>query len=764
MNSENNNLAAIEPTKAQKIHSLPWALGAHTGNAIYTNLVLAGPVFMLFLAKLDLDETRISVILSIIPFLSVLSLIFGPLGAKFGYKRSFIYLWAIRKFVLISLVATPFLLANYGIDTVFVFIISVLALFALCNTAAVSWLEPWMHEFIPDTVRSKFSAISNITGVLASTLTLIAAGFYIGHKSEASEFIILFVIAFIIGLISVFFYLFVPGGEPKKQRQKQAKVDIRSLFRNKPFIRFLIGGAFLIAGWTAVNPGGFLILFLDQKMKFDPAQITFIVSTIMGVGLISSYLWGWAADRYGSKPIMLICLAFHGAFPLLLCLVQGNFKYSFYIVLGISALIGLGLPGWGISFSRYLYVNLVSPENRSQYLSFNLAFTGLVGGISPLIVGFILSITGRLNIAIGWFRFGHYTPLLIWSTLMIGIGFVILLKLPNDASVSTAKFVGMFTHGHPFLAMQAIYQHSRGGANERRLLTIKRLADARSPLAVDELLETLRDPSVVVRVRAIRSIASIRPEPRLIDALMEILRSERLETSSSAAWTLGLMKDRRAIPLLREKLDSNYPILRAAAAISLARLGDLDSAVVLLEKFQEDKVVRVAYGEALGILRYREAIVPMIEAMPEIEDDIKRQSLGYSVAMIVGNENVYLLLLRRMLKDLEEAKDEVQYLFQRLIPKITDNPEKVLQLYLEGLAFDRAGEFGRAAQLFREAADFIVKHRLKPDAWLVYNHALPHYASGGTGFRDFGLLITYAILAGVEITKARNNQPKAEHQ
>lgn len=735
-------------TKAQKIHSLPWALGAHTGNAIYTNLAMAGPVFMLFLAKLDLEEAQIAVILSIVPFLSVLALVFGPLGARFGYKRSFICLWAIRKFVLVSLVATPFLFANYGTDTVVWFIIIVLALFALCRTAAVSWLEPWMYEFIPDSVRSKFSAISNITGVLAGTLTLIAAGFYIGHKSEVSEFVILFVIAFIVGLISVFFYLFVPGGEPKKQRQKQAKVDVRSIFKNRPFIRFLIGGAFLIAGWTAVNPGGFLSLFLDEKMKFDPEQITLIVSTIMGVGLISSYLWGWAADRYGSKPIMLICLVFHGAFPLLLCLVQGNFKYSFYIVLGISALIGLGLPGWGISFSRYLYVNLIPSENRSQYLSFNLAFTGLVGGVSPLIVGLILTATEKLNIPIGWFRIGHYTPLLIWSTLMIGIGYVILSKIPNDASVSTAKFVGMFTHGHPFLALQAIYQHSRGGADERRLLTIKRLADAHSPLAVDELLETLKDPSVYVRVRAINSIASTRPEPRLIDALMEILRSERLETSPAAAWALGLMKDRRAIPLLREELESDYPILRAAAALSLARLNDLDSAVVLLEKFHQDKASRAAYGEALGVLRYREAIAPIIEAMSEIEDDTKRQSLAYSVATIVGNENMFLLLLRRLLKDIEEARDELMYLLQRQIPKITDEPEKVRQLIGEAIACSRTEEYSRAAQLFREAVAFIPEHRLRPEAWLVYNHALPHYASGGTGFRDFGMLAAHAILAG----------------
>jgi hypothetical protein len=146
--------------------------------------------------------------------------------------------------------------------------------------------------------------------------------------------------------------------------------------------------------------------------------------------------------------------------------------------------------------------------------------------------------------------------------------------------------------------------------------------------------------------------------------------------------------------------------------------------------------------------------------MSEIEDDIKRQSLAYSIAMIVGNENLYLLLLRRMLKNTEEAKDELQYLFQRLIPKITDNPGKVCQLYVEGLACDGAGEFGRAAQLFREAAAFIPEHRLKPDVWLVYNHALPLYASGGTGFRDFGLLTAYAILAGAEVTNVKKKYRK----
>ena len=68
-----SNKRAGEPTSAEKMHALPWALSAQTSMSIYANLIVAGPVFLLFLNSLGLKKTQIGIVLSIIPFLGILT-------------------------------------------------------------------------------------------------------------------------------------------------------------------------------------------------------------------------------------------------------------------------------------------------------------------------------------------------------------------------------------------------------------------------------------------------------------------------------------------------------------------------------------------------------------------------------------------------------------------------------------------------------------------------------------------------------------------
>ena len=64
-----NDERAGEPTSAEKMHALPWALSAQTGMSIYANLIMAGPVFLLFLNSLGLKKTQIGIVIIIITFL-----------------------------------------------------------------------------------------------------------------------------------------------------------------------------------------------------------------------------------------------------------------------------------------------------------------------------------------------------------------------------------------------------------------------------------------------------------------------------------------------------------------------------------------------------------------------------------------------------------------------------------------------------------------------------------------------------------------------
>ncbi|NOR84277.1 MAG: hypothetical protein GQ526_12375, partial [Ardenticatenales bacterium] len=110
----------------------------------------------------------------------------------------------------------------------------------------------------------------------------------------------------------------------------------------------------------------------------------------------------------------------------------------------------------------------------------------------------------------------------------------------------------------------------------------ERLGRAKSPLAVDELVESLADPRFNVRFEALISAARGGPVPRLREALVEILRGPEPALSVVAAWALGRMGDQEAIEPLRAGLDSSYRSVRAHCARSLATLGDAEGVPLLL--------------------------------------------------------------------------------------------------------------------------------------------------------------------------------------
>jgi HEAT repeat protein len=377
-----------------------------------------------------------------------------------------------------------------------------------------------------------------------------------------------------------------------------------------------------------------------------------------------------------------------------------------------------------------------------------MAATGLVGGLAPIIVGLVLSLSTGLDRTIDWLVVDSYTPLFVGSFLLLVGALLVIATTPSDARVTTAQFAGMFISGQPLAAMQAMYSHSRGGPEEKRLLAVRRLGRARSPLAADELLEAMEDPSITVRGQALISIAFSKPDARLTDALLEMVEKGSMEMSTAAAWAVGQLHDPRVIEVMLQQLDSPFPMMRARAAISLARLEHRESAPRLLELFHRDELLAPIYGECLGLLRYREAIKPILDCLEKVDDDIHRRSLAYAVAMILGQDNVFLLLLRRMRKNLEGARDEFHYLVRTRMPKIAGDPDHAVQLIDDAFAAARTGDRDTAAELLNKAVAEIDPDRLTEDAWLVINESLPRFQTGGAAAREFAMLVLHAILVG----------------
>ena len=187
----------------------------------------------------------------------------------------------------------------------------------------------------------------------------------------------------------------------------------------------------------------------------------------------------------------------------------------------------------------------------------------------------------------------------------------------------------------------------------RRVQTTQRMGDAGNLLTLDELLEALEDPGFNVRYEAVISLARMRPRRRIVDALVKVMESAEPDLRIAAAWALGKLGDRRAIPALQKTLDSVYPLARARSARALALLGDRESIPLFLKRLGSDDqdVLRIAYGSALGTLKEESAVGPLLGFLDQTQEPGVRAEIALALARIVGDESAYIRLWRAMRGD-----------------------------------------------------------------------------------------------------------------
>jgi hypothetical protein len=96
--------------------------------------------------------------------------------------------------------------------------------------------------------------------------------------------------------------------------------------------------------------------------------------------------------------------------------------------MGIACVCGIIGSGWLIGYMRLLYVGLVPPRKRVQYMAAYYSWMGLTGGVAPLAGGLLLDVCRKLS-ACSSFHFNPYAPLFALGTLLMLAGRLLLGKV-----------------------------------------------------------------------------------------------------------------------------------------------------------------------------------------------------------------------------------------------------------------------------------------------------------------------------------------------
>jgi len=457
------------------------------------------------------------------------------------------------------------------------------------------------------------------------------------------------------GFVSVWSYAHVPGGA---RRADASKVDIRKVLavgRDPNFRSYMLGIGLIIVGFTPLL--SFLPLFMGQVVGLSESEIVRLPTGALAGGLLAGYLWGWASDRYGSKPVMMSGLIIRLLLPIFWFLLPQNSVWSFPIALGIAVLQGIGDVGWAIGSARLLFVNVVPSNQSMEYMALYYALAGVITGLSQMLGGRLLDALGTLHMQLGTFRIDQYTVLMVSAFLLTAAGLWSFRQVRGDSGVSTGQFAGLFLQGSPIRAFESMIRYHRAQDERSAVFMTARMGQTQSRLTVDELLDALGDPRFNVRYEAIISIARMQPDPQLTDALIGVMRGKSPALSVIAAWALGRTGDARSLPPLREGLDSSYRSIQSHCARSLATLGDHESIPDLLARLraESDYGLLIAYASALGKLQASEATDDLLVLLRDADDESIQMELALAAARIVartsGDEHYFIQLVRHTRKE-----------------------------------------------------------------------------------------------------------------
>jgi MFS family permease len=639
-------------TDAQKIRRLPWLLGCQFVGTFAANLCIWGTVVALFFNALGLDKTQIGFLFALLPFLGILAPFISSFTARLGYKRSTVIFLGGRMFIVALFLLVPMVMERFGRSGVFVLIAGVMTVFGFLRVIGENGFMGWMQEAVPKRIRGKYTSMEFLSGMSGGFAALLLASLVLEDDAGLARYLWLVGVGVVFGLFSAMLFLPVPGGAPVR-RAPEHRASLRSVIstlRDANFRHLTFGVGLGILGINSTMT--FLPLFLTEQAGFTPSGVlTTQIAMLVGTAVFS-YFWGWASDRYGSKPVLVVGMLLMSVLLLSWSTLPYHHSLSGLIAAGLFFLMGMANISYHIGANRQLYLMLPAEKKEhyipAYYLIFNVCF-----GFSTFLGGVVLdgcrSLAGRFD----WLDFDPYIPLFALSALCCVASACMFQRMRFRGDMETRRFAGLFVQGNPFSAMGLLVRHRWTGSEQKRVSFVEKLGDVKSPLTAGELIQALHDPSFQVRYEAVNSIARTPARAELIEALIDVLYKGETELRASAIWALSRLGDQAAVPALRDMLRSEYPLLRSRAARALGVLGDDESVEILRQGLHEEQNadLKVAYATALGALHDRQSVEKICALLDEAQGDVFRAELSLALARLLGGGHRFSLLWRRVQGD-----------------------------------------------------------------------------------------------------------------
>jgi len=281
-------------------------------------------------------------------------------------------------------------------------IITLVSVFAYVSGNARS---SWVGDLIPANFRGTFfGRLTMFGGIIGTAFALIEGRFLDVVKSHGiGAFSVLFGFGMLIGLANAL--LFVPQADVPIERTADEPGAFRGYvhetFANKALIAVMI---FALLWSLQSIAGPFYSTYMIRSVKEHGLGMPFL-----GIGAVNALVtfsmlffspfWGRMVDRYGCRPILVLCTFVMAPFPLMWLAIPPGHAYMVYaLVAPVNLLGGFLIAGISVALSTLIYKVTPSAGRSVQFALYSIIVT-LAAAPMPFLGGYL---TDSLKALLPW--------------------------------------------------------------------------------------------------------------------------------------------------------------------------------------------------------------------------------------------------------------------------------------------------------------------------------------------------------------------------
>jgi predicted DCC family thiol-disulfide oxidoreductase YuxK/MFS family permease len=572
-------------------------------NALLANLFMGGTQFivqgvmMMLYANdvLGFTPKRIAYVLAVVPLVALVRLAFLGNIRRIGKIRVLTFTAAARLACIVLLAAIPASQLSFPI-----FLVILVAYAATQNIGAGAVWQPLLRDITTVEDRGRFFARMRFSFTSVSALISGVIPLFVGVHITEWQFKALLLLAAAGQINNLFWVARIP--ELRDQTEEpRGRVHLKRLLAAIKTSRLLraplmISCIFVVMG-IPLYP-----LYLKQMLNVPSNIVSWLLFAATVGGALSLLLWGHIADQLGFKPMLkgllylaILLLPSHVLLIPFESQIDTPQEWVSLVVLLMHGLVGGALgAGTGIAMTSIQHA-MVRQQDSIEAMNLFQAATIAIAAMFALAAGVLLEDVaipaGMVDGLGGWFHIDIIKAYLMVAGVL-GSAAILhqLRKIPNTRPYfDTADFfVALSTSPLRVAHAQRNIHHE---SESKRMHTAHWLGQQANPMVLDSLVELLDDPSYDVRVAAIRGLAETK-SALAGEKLLEMLRDEnRRSVADHIAWGLGALAYTPARDdLLKELAPDRSVRVRAMAARALGKLGDASAAPALAALLTEESI------------------------------------------------------------------------------------------------------------------------------------------------------------------------------